>query len=245
MGLARRIIPTLLCRGRQLVKGERFNAWRSVGVVAQAVRIYQQRNVDELVLLDIDATREGRGPDLKLIEELTRDCFMPLSVGGGIKTAQQAKDLLRAGADKVVVGEGGPTAIADITQALGCQAVIASVDYRMENGLSNVRYAKEGRIAVADYVDNAERAGAGEIMLTSMDREGTLEGYHTLAIAFCAASVNIPIIAHGGAGTYEHMWQAIQAGADAVAAGAMFQFTDQTPAGAARYLAEKGIEVRT
>lgn len=243
MGLAHRIIPTLLCRGRQLVKGERFNSWRSVGVVAQAVRIYQQRNVDELVLLDIGATPEKRGPDLALIEELTAGCFMPLAVGGGVRTVQQAKDLLRAGADKIVVGQAGLPAIRDITQALGCQAVIAAIDYHNANPLRTVAQAPLP-YPVWYWALCCQEAGAGEIMLTAMDNEGTLQGYDVLVLRNVVRQLKIPVIAHGGAGTYEHMAQAIRAGASAVAAGAMFQFTDQTPAGAARYLAEQGIEVR-
>lgn len=248
MGLARRIIPTLLCRGRQLVKGERFNSWRSVGVVAQAVRIYQQRKADELVLLDIDASRHGNGPDLALVEELTRDCFMPLAVGGGVRNLADIKALLAAGADKVVVGE--MAWLSDILprarDALGCQAIIVTCDVTTRLGAVDkigpgTKCMWGAATARARW---AEQQGAGELLLTAVDREGTLQGYDLALIGNVARLLNIPVIAHGGAGTYQHMLEAIEAGADAVAAGAMFQFTDQTPAGAARYLAEHGIEVR-
>lgn len=244
MGLAHRIIPTLLCRGRQLVKGERFNSWRSVGVVAQAVRIYQQRNVDELVLLDIDATREGRSPDLKLIEELTRDCFMPLAVGGGVRNLTDIKALLAAGADKVVVGE--MAWMSDIlpraSDALGCQAIMVTCD--VTTRLDAVVGTKCLWAAATARARWAEQQGAGEILLTAVDREGTLQGYDLELIGNVARLLSIPVIAHGGAGTYQHMLEAFHAGADAVAAGAMFQFTEQTPRGAAEYLARYGIEVR-
>lgn len=236
MGLAVRVIPTLLCRGRTLVKGKQFNSWRSVGVVAQAVRIYQARGVDELVLLDIGATPEGRGPDLQLVEELTAGCFMPLAVGGGVRTVEQIHDLLRAGADKVVVRSAGVAFVEKAAKVVGCQAIVAALDVCGLTGPNGF-----------DWIAAAQRwadAGAGEIMLTRMDREGTLEGYDLELINKVSAAVDVPVIAHGGCGTYEHMHQAIQAGASAVAAGAMFQFTDATPRGAVEYLARKGVEVR-
>lgn len=241
--LAHRVIPTLLCRGRQLIKGSRFASWRSVGVAAQAVRIHQARGVDELMLLDIAATAEGRGPDLALVRELSEACFMPLSVGGGVRSVEDARALLEAGADKVVVGTGGPRVIYEIAKRVGCQAVAASVDVRdgvawvqsgtMRTGMPALQWAKE-----------CAYHGAGEIVLTSIDREGTLQGYDIELVRAVADAVDVPVIAHGGAGNYEHMLEAIRAGASAVAAGAMFQFTDATPAGAARYLQENGVEAR-
>lgn len=240
MSLARRIIPTLLVRGRQLVKGEKFNPWRSVGVAAQAVRVFQERGVDELVLLDVSATKERRGPDLGLVAELAEVCYMPLAVGGGVRTVGDAKALLRAGADKVVVGAAGTSAIAQITDSLGCQAVIATVDV---DHTGRVRQATD-RYDALRYCMECELAGAGEILLTSMEQEGTLRGYDLGLIKNVARHIGIPLIAHGGCGTYEHMVEALEAGADAVAAGAMFQWTDQTPKGAAAYLAGRGIEVR-
>lgn len=239
MSLARRIIPTLLCRGRQLVKGERFNAWRSVGVVAQAVRIFQERGVDELVLLDIGATPENRGPDLDLVAELAEVCYMPLAVGGGIVTPSDARALLRHGADKVVVGAGGPQVIAAIADSLGCQAVIAAIDV---NFMCEARGT--GKIHYLEQIARVQQAGAGEILLTAMEREGTMAGYDLDLIRPAAKIATVPLIAHGGCGNYDHMREAFEAGADAVAAGAMFQFSDATPRAAARYLAAKGFEVR-
>lgn len=238
MALATRIIPTLLCRGRQLIKGQRFNAWRSVGVVAQAVRIFQQRGVDELVLLDIDATKEGRGPDLDLIGELSEVCFMPLAVGGGIRTVADAKAVLRAGADKVVVGAGGPTSIRPIASSLGCQAVIAAVD------VCGPFARGAGAVGYLQHAWECQEAGAGEILLTSVDREGTMKGYDYQRIESASRVLSIPIIAHGGCGSYQDMEMAVRWGASAVAAGAMFAFTDQTPREAAEYLASRGIETR-
>lgn len=251
MPLAKRIIPTLLCRGRQLVKGVAFNSWRSVGLVAQAVRIHQSRGVDELMLLDITATKEGRGPDLKLVEELTRDCFMPLAVGGGVRTVEDVKALLRAGADKVVIGSAALESkiVMEASDIVGSQAIVVAIDVKGPQVY--------GRNATRSYDDNpdsilcadkwardVEKMGAGEILLTNAMHEGTMTGYDLELIRWVSRTVKIPVVAHGGCGTYKHMLEAIEAGADAVAAGAMFQFTDQTPRGAAEYLQAHGVETR-
>lgn len=245
--LATRIIPTLLCRGSALFKGERFNAWRQVGHARQAVRIHQSRGVDELILLDIAATPEGRGPDISMIQELSDECFSPLTVGGGVRDVEDVRELLIAGADKVSIGSH-PEVIRPAAEKFGSQAIVASVDA--------IKYADSWLVRCnchtstilganpSDWSRRLQDAGAGEILLTSIDREGTLQGYDIDLISTVASAVNIPVIAHGGCGTYEHMYEAIQAGASAVAAGAMFQFTDHTPKGAAQYLASKGVEVR-
>ena len=242
MPLAKRIIPTLLIRGRQLVKGKQFNAWRSVGHVGQAVRIHQARGVDELVICDISATPEGRGPNLELIEELTKDCFMPLAVGGGVRTVEDVKTLLRAGADKVVIGRGAhseSTLISDCRRTVGSQAVVVAIDVKH----GQVRHMGAGP-GPARWAQWMQDVGAGEILLTSVEREGTLQGFDLEMIHAVSRAVSIPVIAHGGCGSYEDMRLAIEAGADAVAAGALFQFSDCTPRGAAEYLAEHGIETR-
>lgn len=249
--ISKRIIPTILTRGRQMVKGVRFDAWRSVGLAAQAVRVHQLRGVDELVLLDIAATAEGRGPDLELVSELSTDCFMPLAVGGGVRSLEQVIALLRAGADKVVIGSAAleqPYLVTRCARVVGSQAIVVALDVaadgtvRSRNGHHHPPEPLCGpALSVAAFL--AAR-GAGELLLTSISREGTLAGYDLELIHRIAPNLPIPVIAHGGCGSYEHMREAIEAGADAVAAGAMFQFTDQTPEDAARYLAEHGIETR-
>lgn len=236
-------MPVMLVRGRQLIKGAQFSSWRTVGHAAQACRIHAMRGVDELVLLDIGATPEGRGPDLSLVEELSEACFMPLAVGGGVRSLDDAKALLRAGADKVVIGTGGPKVIAEVATAVGNQAVVAALD--VKDGYAHVRCGttRTTQRAIA-WARCCESHGAGEILLTAMDREGTLDGYDQELVWEIAAAVSIPVIANGGCGSYEDMRKAIIAGASGVAAGAFFQFTDATPKGAAEYLQEHGIEVR-
>lgn len=246
MSLAHRIIPTVLCRGRVLVKGEGFNAWRSCGLVAQAVRIHQARGVDELILLDIAATAEGRGPDLALIEELTAECFMPLAVGGGIRSVKDVQALLRAGADKVVVNSGAievPNLIQDICHIVGSQAIVASIDVK-DGSVYGRNATRLTKFSPTWWALRLQARGAGEIMITSVVREGTMAGYDLQLVRNVAHALHIPVIAHGGCGSYEHMKQALEAGASAVAAGAMFQFQDATPKGAAQYLAQHGHEVR-
>lgn len=237
MGLAHRIIPTLLCKGRTLVKGQHFEPWRSCGLVVQGVRINAQREVDELALLDVSATREGRGPDFGLVRELSDILYAPLAVGGGVRSIDDIRELLRAGADKVVIRSAGIALVEKAAPVVGCQALVAALDVC---GLGH-------KPPSFDFVAAAQRwadAGAGEILLTRMEREGTMSGYDLELIRDVAAAVDVPVIAHGGCGSYEHMHQALQAGASAVAAGAFFQFTEATPRGAAQYLAGRGLEVR-
>lgn len=254
MPLAKRIIPTLLCRGRKLVKGVAFDSWRSVGHAGQAVRIHQARGVDELVLLDIAATAEGRGPDLALVSELSGGCFMPLAVGGGVRTVQDVKDLLRAGADKVVVCTAAQQlgALPDrqewllkaMADTVGSQAIVAAIDVKDGKVWTNGGKVMADECGVPGNAAMLAEMGAGEILLTSIDREGAMQGYDLDLIRAVTKAVSIPVIAHGGAGSYQHMLEAIEAGADAVAAGSIFLFTEASPRGAAEYLAQHGVEAR-
>lgn len=240
MGLAVRVIPTLLKRGAHLVKGQRFSADRVVGHVLQAAKIHQARGVDELIILDVDATPNGRGPDFAAVEELTRECFMPLTVGGGVRSIEDVEKLLHAGADKVAINSWlrtHPDAAEVMCKRYGCQAVVASID---DVGIDNM-------IDYDDIVESCLEAvsvGCGEILLTSIDREGTMEGYDIELIREVSHAVDIPVIAHGGCSGPEDMLRAIEAGASAVAAGALFLFTDYTPRSCAQWLAERGVEVR-
>ena len=247
MALAKRVIPTLLIRGQNLVKGIRFDSWRVVGHPMQAARIHAARGVDELIILDISATPEGRGPDFAMVEKLSECGFTPLTVGGGVRSVEDVRRLLRAGADKVAIGTGAytvPDLVYDCAEYFGNQCIVLSIDVMGGNTVMT-HCGKHGYNHSPQYTAEwAAKHGAGEILLTSIDREGTLHGYDLELIRAVSQAVDIPVIGHGGAGTYAHMRQAIEAGADAVAAGAMFQFTDQTPRGAAEYLAAHGIETR-
>lgn len=249
MGLATRVIPTILCRGRQMVKGERFESWRSVGLAAQAVRIHAARGVDEVCLLDVGATAEGRGPDLALVEELSDVLFAPLAVGGGVRSVQDVKNLLRAGADKVVIGtmafSAVPNVVKQVSDAVGRQAVVASIDVRKGEAYTHCGRHRAGHgIGAVEYAKLLEHDGAGEILLQAIERDGAMVGYDLAIIRAVASAVDVPVIASGGCSGYADMKAAIEAGASAVAAGALFQFSDCTPKGAAHYLQAQGIEAR-
>lgn len=227
-----------------MYKGRKFQSWRQVGHALQATRIHQARGVDELAIFDISATPETREPNYRMIEELSDKCFMPMTVGGGVRSVEHVRGLLNAGADKVAIC----TALLENAELMndlrdfGRQAVVGVIE--TVNGRVSCRNGSK-RIDF-DPVDVAKyyAKGVGEIVLNSADRDGTMTGYDLETINLVSSAVDIPLVALGGAGTYEHMREAIQAGASAVAAGAMFQFTDATPKGAARYLSEHGIETR-
>jgi imidazole glycerol-phosphate synthase subunit HisF len=246
MALATRIIPVLLSKGGTLVKGRGFIHSRVVGHALQAVRIYQGRGVDELLFLDVTATAERRGPDIDLVRQLTAEMFAPLTVGGGVSTLDHFRELLRNGADKVAINTAAvenPAIIARAAEKFGRQAVTVSIDVK-DGYVQTHCGTRRTDLRPVEWARECERLGAGEILLTSVDRDGTLAGYDTALIRSVAEAVSIPVVACGGAGTYQHLKKGLDAGAHAVAAGAMFQFTDQTPAGAAEYLHKAGVRVR-
>lgn len=248
-----RVVPTLLYKDFGLVKGVHFDSWRPVGSPMQAVKVYNLRGVDELVLLDVTATAQGRGPDIALVDELADECFMPMTVGGGVRSVDDVASLLRAGADKVAVCSAAlerPGLLREASDRFGAQCVVVSIDTRAdpEGGAMTV-WARSGTVdtgrdPVAVAVE-AERLGAGEVLLQCADRDGTMEGYDVRTVRRVADAVSIPVVASGGCGTYEHMVEAVRDGhASAVAAAAIFHFTQQTPAEAKAYLAAAGIPVR-
>jgi cyclase len=247
-----RLIPTLLMRGVNLVKGERFDSWRSVGAPMQAVKVYNLREVDELILLDIAATPENSGPNVDMVETLASECFVPLTVGGGIRDAETVRSLLHAGADKVSINTAAyrdTKLVSILADRFGSQCVVASIDYRltpMGPRCANLCGSELTHLHPVDWALEIERRGAGEILLTNIDRDGTLEGYDLVVLREVCAAVSIPIIASGGAKDFEDMKLAVQyAGASAVAASALFLFTQATPLEAKAHLAAAGVPVRT
>jgi len=197
----------------------------------QASKIHAMRGVDELLILDISATKEGREPDYNAIESLSENCFSPLTVGGGISSVEHVRKLLNAGADKVCI-RSAHNSIKELSRQFGSQCITACIDVKPDD--SNV----------AKYACLLEEYGAGEILLQSVARDGTMEGYDLNLIFEVSHAVNIPVIASGGCGTPQHALEAIQAGASAVAIGAMFIFKDITPLSLSKYLHEKGVITR-
>lgn len=250
--LKTRIIPTLLWKNVGLVKGVGFDSWRRVGSLLPAIRVYNTRQVDELILVDITATREKKCPDFETIEGIAGECFVPLTVGGGIKKVEEIKKLLRAGADKVAINSAAydhPQIITEGAKLFGTQCIVASIDAKKNHKGEYICYSHAGQknrsVKVAQWAQELEKLGAGEILITSIEKDGTMKGYDLNLIKAVTDVVSIPVIASGGAGSYEDMYQAINKGkASAVAAASIFHFTEQTPLEAKQYLAAKKIPVR-
>ncbi len=247
-----RVIPTLLHRDLTLVKGVRFDGRRSVGSPMQAVQVYNLRNVDELCFLDVAATARGDGPDFALIDELADRCFMPLTVGGGVASIDDVRDLLSVGADKVAINTAAidtPDLVRVASERFGAQCIVAVIDTRAD---AHGRVSVWARNATVDtgldaavWAKELESLGAGEILLQSADHDGVMDGYDVDTIRRVSDAVSVPVIASGGAGTFAHMDAALRDGrASAVAAASMFHFTEQTPMEAKRHLAACGHPTR-
>ncbi len=250
--LAKRICPTILVKGRLAVKGERFESWRNIGMAMEKAQVHARRGVDELILLDVTATAEGRGPDLDMVRELSEGCFIPITIGGGVRSLQDIDSILRAGGDKVCIGSGFhevPGLVNQAAKRFGSQAIVVSIDAKSSDmpAVTVTAWRCGGRwIGWSPKVmaQAAQDMGAGEILLSSVDRDGTMEGYDLALIREVSQAVDIPVIASGGCSGYSDMLNAFKAGADACAAGALWAFGDETPRGAAQYLAKHGITVR-
>lgn len=250
--LKTRVIPTLLWKDFGLVKGVGFDSWRRVGSVLPSVKVYNQREVDELILVDIVAHLSNDELDFESINEFGQDCFVPLTVGGGISNIEQVQKLLRVGADKVCVNTqaySNPKLITDIAKRHGSQCIVASIDVKQKTDNSWECYSHAGKKPTGknaiEWAIEMEDHGAGEILLTSIEKDGTMEGYDFKLIEAIIESVKIPVIASGGAGNYQDMIDVVnKCGANAVAAASMFHFTEQTPLGAKAAMELAGIPVR-
>lgn len=227
-----RLMPCLLLRGSGLVKTRRFREPTYVGDPINAVRIFNEKEVDELIVLDIEASRAGRGPNLALIEQIASECFMPVTYGGGLRDPEQVASVLRAGVEKVsvnTIAREDPGALRRIADRFGSQSLVVSIDVersRMRRaprvyGTSRWGGAERNPVELAKA---AQAAGAGEILLTSVDREGTYSGYDLELVRQVAPQVDIPLIACGGARNLDDVAAVLEAGADGAAAGSLFVF---------------------
>jgi cyclase len=234
-----------------LVKGSGFDNWRRVGTILPTVKVYNTRQVDELVLLDIAATQLGIGPDYETINDLSAECFVPLTVGGGIKTIEHIRELLKAGADKVCINSAHyetPQLIFEASRKFGRQCIVASIDAKLVGDHYECFSHSGTRITGKDpseWASKLEKLGAGEILITSITQDGTMSGYDIMLISKITSAVTIPVIASGGAGSPLDVFKAIvEGGASAVAMASIFHFTQQTPMEIKSYLGEHGIPVR-
>jgi cyclase len=226
-----RVIPTLLVSRGGLVKTERFGRPKYVGDPINAVKIFNDKEVDELIVLDIDASKEKRGPDFAMIEELAEQCFMPLCYGGGIRSAEDARTLFALGVEKVCVQSAfleDPAMVRAIAERSGEQSIVVSIDVKRDWRGRARAYSASGRRMPSrgwtELVRRAVVAGAGEIMLNAVDRDGTLSGMDLDLIAEGSRLVDVPVIAAGGASSLADFRAAVDAGASAVSAGAFFVF---------------------
>lgn len=244
-----RVIPTILTDGLTVVKGEKFDNWRTVGSAEATARLYASRDVDELLFLDVNARSRNSMIDRTLLTHFSKVLDVPFSVGGGINTLEDAKLCFRFGAEKVVLGTSAiknPKLITKIADIFGNQAIIVSIDF--EDDVSNRIWVESGtvetEIQTLEFVESLATLGAGEVLLQSIQRDGTLSGMDFKRITQIASLTTLPVIASGGASSLNDFQQAVLSGASAVAAGAVFQFTEITPKQVRSYLSEQGVQTR-
>ena len=249
--LAKRIIPCLDVKNGRVVKGVRFLKLKDAGDPVEAGRRYERQGADELVFLDITASAERRGTRVKLAARVAAEIFIPFTVGGGIKSLEEIRGILAAGADKVSLNTaavGNPRLISEAARRFGSQCVVVAVDAK-RSGRSWEVFVHGGRTPTAKdavrWAKEAEKRGAGEILLTSMDRDGTKDGYDLELTRAVSHAVSIPVIASGGAGSLKHLLDGVRrGGADAVLAASIFHYGEFTVPQAKRYLKRHGVPVR-
>lgn len=249
--LRTRIIPKLLLLNGRTVKGRRFEDMRDTGNPVTNARIYDAQGVDELIFLDIEATGSSRGLLFDTIAKTAEQVFMPFCVGGGVRSLDDIKSLLRAGADKIAINTAAvenPHLVSDGAKTFGRQCIVASIDFRRKGDRAIV-FTHGGKtdtgLDVLTHAVGMAESGAGEILLTSIDRDGSMEGYDLEITRRVTNAVDIPVIASGGPGTLQHLVEAVEeAGVSAVAVGSLFHFTDQSPIKARSFMATAGVPVR-
>lgn len=252
MALAKRIIPCLDVTAGRVVKGVNFVDLRDAGDPVEIARRYDEQGADELCFLDITASSDDRDILLHVIEAVAAQVFIPLTVGGGIRRVEDVRRLLNAGADKVSMNTAAvqnPRLIAEASGRVGCQCIVVAIDAKRAGEGRWEVYTHGGRKPTGrdaiDWAREAQFLGAGEILLTSMDRDGTREGFDIALTRAVAEAVDVPVIASGGVGTLAHLAEGVtEGGADAVLAASIFHFGEHTVRQAKEFMAARGIEVR-
>jgi cyclase len=250
--LTRRIIPCLDVQGGRVVKGVRFAALRDAGDPAECAAAYDAQGADEICFLDIGASHEARDILLDVVRRTADRVFLPLTVGGGVRSVEDVRALLLAGADKVSVNTAAvlrPDLLGEAARRFGSQCVVVAIDAKRLQGGGFEVYTHGGRRATGldavEWAARAEALGAGEVLLTSMDRDGTRDGYDLDLVRAVAGRVRVPVIASGGVGSLEHLYEGlVVGGADAVLAASIFHFGEHTVEEAKRYLQARGVPVR-
>lgn len=249
----KRIIPCLDCKNGRVVKGTNFVDLQDAGDPVEVAAMYDKSGADELVFLDITASSDGRNTTVDLVRKVAEKVFIPFTVGGGIRTVEDFKVLLREGADKISINSAAimnPQLISEAADKFGSQCVVVAIDAKRREGNNGWTIYKNGgridmNIDAVEWAVEAERRGAGEILLTSMDCDGTKAGYDLELTRTIAENVKIPVIASGGAGNMEHFYDAFTAGkADAALAASLFHYKEMEIMDLKRYLAERKIPMR-
>lgn len=249
--LTKRIIPCLDVKEGRVVKGTNFLELRDAGDPVENAKAYEEQMADELCFLDITASHEKRKTIIDVVERVAHEVFMPLTVGGGIKTINDIRETLRAGADKVTINTTAveqPQFVREASEIFGSQCICVAIDAkRRENGFEVYTYGgrKPTGVDAVEWAKQVEALGAGEILLTSMDRDGTRIGFDIDLTRTISESVHIPVIASGGVGNLEHLYEGLILGkADAVLAASIFHYREHTVIDAKKYLRERGVNVR-
>ncbi len=251
--LTKRIIPCLDVTDGRVVKGTKFLQLRDAGDPVECAMEYNRQEADELVFLDITASSDNRRTMIDVVRRTAEQCFMPLTVGGGIRTAVDVREMLLAGADKVSINTAAirePELISRSADAFGVQCIVVAIDAKRIDPTHWAVFTHGGRnrtdLDAVEWAQEVERRGAGEILLTSMDADGTKDGYDIDLTAAVSSRVGIPVIASGGAGNLEHLLRVLTQGkADAVLAASIFHFGEYTVGEAKRFLAAHGVPVRS
>jgi len=251
MGLAKRIIPCLDVDNGRVVKGVQFVDIRDAGDPVEVARRYNQEGADEITFLDITATSDNRDTIVHVVEQVASEVFIPLTVGGGIRKPDDVLTMLNAGADKISINSAAvfnPEFVKEVTDRFGSQCIVVAIDAKRVDGHWEI-FTHGGRkptgIDAIEWSAKMTEYGAGEILLTSMDRDGTKIGFDNELVRAVAEAVSIPVIASGGVGELQHLVDGVKkGGADAVLAASIFHFAEYTVGEAKRFMANQGIEVR-
>lgn len=248
--LKKRVIPVLLLKNGRMVKGKQFNSYRDTGDPISQAKIYNAHNTDELIFLDINATIQNTKTLVEIIKNVSKECFMPLAVGGGISSVDEASSLINAGADKVIINSAtinNINLVTELSKKFGKQAVVVSIDLKKEKdkyviytNSGTKREQKEFLVHLKDMINS----GAGEIFINSIDNDGIMEGYDLELLKLTLLNCNIPVIICGGAGDFEDLYVGLQSGAHAVACASLFHFGDNNPTRARSYLLNKHISMK-
>jgi cyclase len=249
--LKQRLIPTLLLRQNRMVKGVNFDNYRDTGDPISTARIYNAQYVDELMIIDIDATNDGRSFSKEVIELVSKECFMPLTIGGGINSIENIRDLVLQGADKVMINSAAylnESLIREASEMFGKQCIVIGIDVRKEDN-TYLLYRNSGKVKcevnLIDHVERMQKLGAGELFINNISKDGMMDGYDIHLIELVSAHTNLPIIACGGAGNFKHLEEAYtRTMVSGLAMASIFHFGDNNPIRARAYLKNNGVAIK-